>query len=1060
MSDLSIDQIKLKANQARDLFKGYIDNLVTAGETRTASDREIEFFNLTPKYLDNKISANEANDIKALLNSIDIDQLVNNKDITYNKADQKLSIARGAIDINNDGITDLKDLSAINYLINFRGDNVNLLENILDISGNEDKKTEFNIKQWANARGLVSGSEAYNKFYNKFYNDLYKNATPKANIEVLQKTLRLYDIGLGKKDINDIDSYMPLIKTDTLIGVIVSLYQFENSAFFNVPAEEKKPKLNTYINMLKSSNEELKRVLTEALTRRRVPITGKELNVTNLDYVLELQQIPKKEDRDRAINTVVFNQWADKRNLTGTKRNEFIAKMENFTSQQGRALSIGQLKTITDIYDLNNREPNNSFDINILDIYADGIKQNISPKTLSLIYKFEKSEGFGLTEPARSLKLQEYFRIASNESSQISSYFLQALQTQKIPFSAEPINVRNLDKFIEKITARDGIIDQVINNWAKERNLVGENHTAFFNKLKEYHAKGINQNQMKTLLGFYDEAKKNNRNFPLSNLDAYVKGIQKEVKMKHLANLFKFETNKELYLSGTDRNLEMEKLIDVLAGGEKKQKDIRKQEVLERTLSLGKTVFMSNEEISLENIKKVFNKIDDENNKGYEKLQIENLARERKLTSPEKEVFISKLEEWYLPQTDPTKNLQLKINDINNLANLYDGKKLNLNDLEVYAKAISEGVPFKTLNVIYKFETTHDIKNNNSNRNLRINNYISILKAGNQDKTRVMLNTMKTGRLPITDKLLKEPNESSISEAKLNEFSELLKKYDSEENLTIANIESWSNNPNFPQGFKAKFLNYYRNNDFKLNQGQLITLKRLYENNPSIELDKLDVYAKAIKANTSFKDLSMIFKLNSDSRFNAGQEKIAEFLEIMTTGTNNEKYVLVQALKNNNIPYINKKFLEANSARLTELNDILRLVKNETELNRFRISNWAKEMKLEEGSNDYNKFMQKFFDGYLNTQKIPLSQLDVLQGIFKFRKHSYERMDIMVNALKSGVSILDLKKLDDISSRMNFSETQFIKYLNILMGQEGESRQKVIIEMIRTNSIPMSNIRI
>ena len=266
--------------------------------------------------------------------------------------------------------------------------------------------------------------------------------------------------------------------------------------------------------MLKSSNEELKRVLTEALTRRRVPITGKELNVTNLDYVLELQQIPKKEDRDRAINTVVFNQWADKRNLTGTKRNEFIAKMENFTSQQGRALSIGQLKTITEIYDLNNREPNNSFDINILDIYADGIKQNISPKTLSLIYKFEKSEGFGLTEPARSLKLQEYFRIASNESSQISSYFLQALQTQKIPFSAEPINVRNLDEFIEKITARDGIIDQVINNWAKERNLVGENHTAFFNKLKEYHAKGINQNQMKTLLGFYDEAKKNNRNFP------------------------------------------------------------------------------------------------------------------------------------------------------------------------------------------------------------------------------------------------------------------------------------------------------------------------------------------------------------------------------------------------------------------------------------------------------------------------------------------------------------------------------------------------------------------
>jgi hypothetical protein len=67
-------------------------------------------------------------------------------------------------------------------------------------------------------------------------------------------------------------------------------------------------------------------------------------------------------------------------------------------------------------------------------------------------------------------------------------------------------------------------------------------------------------------------------------------------------------------------------------------------------------------------------------------------------------------------------------------------------------------------------------------------------------------------------------------------------------------------------------------------------------------------------------------------------------------------------------------------------------------------------------------------------------------------------MDKMANALNTGISIFDIKRLDDMSNRMNWSEDQFTRYLNIALGQEGEAKKKIVLEMIKTNMIPISNI--
>jgi hypothetical protein len=102
--------------------------------------------------------------------------------------------------------------------------------------------------------------------------------------------------------------------------------------------------------------------------------------------------------------------------------------------------------------------------------------------------------------------------------------------------------------------------------------------------------------------------------------------------------------------------------------------------------------------------------------------------------------------------------------------------------------------------------------------------------------------------------------------------------------------------------------------------------------------------------------------------------------------------------------------------------------------------------------------MNKFFDDYLIDKKISINVVKVLKDIYSFKKYSFSKMDKMANALNTGISIFDIKRLDDMSNRMNWSEDQFTRYLNIALGQEGEAKKKIVLEMIKTNMIPISNI--
>lgn len=1093
---------------ARDLFNTYIDNLVTAGETRKANDREIELFNLGSFYIDNRISQTEANQLKTRVNSLQIGTLIDEKFISYNQQEKRFGSNGGSGDLNNDSIIDSKDITALNYLLNFRGDPFASLDNILDIAGDKDKITEMYVKNWALERGFQSGTEQYTNFYNKFYNQLYKNNNQKLEVSVLQSFLRLYDIGLGKNNLNDLDAYKPIILSEIPVTVAINLYKFENSDSFDVPDEQKLAKRNSYITMLSGENQDLKKILSEALTRRSVPISGKELKVSNLDPILAIYQITNQKDRDVSINTLQINQLADKRNLdssTKPTREQFITKFLNYAkpeSDEDKGLRVEQLKPLISIYDdmkkrfdevikngnYGNEPP--AFQFNKIDIYQAGLKRDISSKSLAMIYKFEQSELFDdiRDNPTqREQKINQYFDLLLNSNKQVSSLFTQALTNKKIPFSTENLTVEKLDAFITKMTAEDGILDMTIKNLAQERDL--ENDTAFIAQIKGFVKEDkISFEQIKTLLSFYDKAKKDGKNFSYEKLIEYKDGIKENIPLKKLSLLYKFEISSGL-VSDPARKSKIKNYIQTLAGKDSNTtesiKQQQKKELLEQSLNNGNKVYLTGKELNEDNLNSALEEIGKTD--GYALMKINNIVE--KTNTLNKTELANKIKEWHLKQTNPTKlNYEIPLEAVTELLKFYNDeklstdKRLNLDDLDLYAQAIKDKVQFKNLRAIYKFETENDFKAlSNNGRKKHINYYLEVLKSDNKEKGGRLLNAFQTGKFPVTEERMKEDGDSVISESNLNKLEEILNKFDrantSPADLALANlyIDTWSQKPGYSSGFKAKFLDEYfldkQNKGLKLSLGELISLNKLYETNPSFDLEKLNDYARGIAKKAPFNDLLRIYKIQGNNNFRISQNQVERYINILAEGPKNQKNILEEALKKNNIAYSNKKLINNNNIDLEELDRVLDLVNDQTKLNDYIISNWAVKSGLNEGSSEYSEYIRKFKNDYLDSKKLTMGDLKILNDIYNIKEkiniagnvreeriYDLVKLDKFANAIVNKVPSSDIKKYEVFARTKNLNEELFNKYLNILMGLDGPEKQKIVTEMIRTNRVPFSNL--
>jgi len=1042
MGDLSIEQIKNKANQARDLFKDYIESLVTAGRTRKANDAEIYLFNLESFYSDNELTASEANSLKTKVNNLDLNNLINSGVITYSNREEKIKSQNGVFDFNRDGAINQRDQSALEYILNYKGNPVNSVFEILEIAGDPDRIADYQITRWATERGLEEGSSEFTSFYNKFYRDLYKNLRPSMETEELQRLLVLYDLGTGKDNLNELDPYIPLVRSDLSVKNIKLFYSFLNSEVFDVRDEQFSTKRDQYINILTGNDATKKQFLLEALVRKQVPISNEKLKVSTLDPMLEIA------GNQPEISRFTINKWADQRNLRGEERelffNKFYKEFHKEATESG--LRFGLLKPLLDIYDNYRRDSSVPLDINKLDTYADGIKKSVQGETLIQLNKFERSGNFNLTGQEREEAFQKYFRILTGSSNNAKSYFLQALANKEIPFSKEPLNAENLNVFIEQISTEGGLIDLTIDSWAKSRGYINlsssqtDDYDTFINKFKEYSNRGLTLGQLQTLYGFL--IKGNISPQEINKLDIYASSLRQRVDTKFLTMLNRFENSENFQIESSQRDDLIESYIDIFKDGTKEEK-----EVLQRTLLNGKKVFLTESNLTVENLNFALEEV--RKNNGYNLLIINNIVNKQNLDSSQKAIFSTKLQDWILPQNPPKRNYQLTIEQARNLLGFYKEGEISLDDLDVYAKALKERVPFNALREIYKFENEGVFKSQVTNREIQLEAYIEVVKSGKKQKTSEMIKAMKTNKIPITGEDLS-----------LTKLDEALAKFDDPKVLSEAYIQEWFKGQRNSEIYISEFLEYLNNSSFQLELGELSSLKSLIKENENLDINSLDIYARAVKEKVNYKSLKSLAKLHSNPNYNGTKEKIIQYIDIIKNGNKNEKYVLLEALTKNRIPYASKTLIEANKINLDELDNVLELVQDGDKLNKYIIENWARQNNLNENTQEFSDYVFKFFDDYLIDKKLSMNTLRQINEIYKTREYTYEYLDVMVHSLKQGLDGDKLIKLEKIARRNNLTQEVFQRYINILLGREGDAKKKILDGMLRNGQIPVSGLSI
>lgn len=1032
MGDLSIEQIKQKANQARNSFTDYINTLLGSG-ARKATQEEILLFNLNGFYLDDSLNSQEIGQIKSPINSLELNNLIDQGLITYDNERSKFSLRGNISDINRDSNIDSIDAGAINYILNFNGGSLDTLDDILAIAGDKDKIADYYIKSWARDRGLEEGTESFTAFYNKFYNTLYKHPTAPMEVTDLKKILQLYDSGLGKTNINDLDDYIPAARANIPFSLVMSLYRFELSNNFD--ATDKAQKRREYVNILINGEPEVKKFLAQALNSRKVPITSETLKVSTLDPILAIAGDEKKMVDHR------IKLWAQERKLTGADYDSFVDKFYNDYFKDGHESgnNMQDLTTLLRIYDGFRIKDKENFNIEKLNIYASALKEQISSSNLSLLQRFETSSVFALTGAARESKLEEYLGILKNGSSEVKSQFIQALKTGKIPITGEVLTLDKLDQFLSKIQQTDGIIDLTLETWAKQRDLVNnpaltnDEYDLFVNKFKSFYDNDNTFGDLKALVSIYDDGV-----LSLNQLDQYASGLKRKIKQQDIFNLYKFEKSEvfQNHVASSQRDSKIASYMDILVSGSKEQKQI-----LEGALRNGKTIPLTGEELSITALDETLRKVAEEY--GLAELGFENFANKRELTGTEKQIFIDKLRQWHKTQNPPNTNYEISISDIKNLLRLYDDEKLSLDQLDIYAKGLSEKIPFSQLQVIYKFETGDKFNLSGSSRESKLQAYFNVIKGANAQKTKTMLQAMKSGKIPI-----------SGDELTLSKLDELLIKFDDENALAEMYIDKWTADRNETSNFKAKFMHLYKNPDFELSISELSSILKLYDSVDNFELDKLDLYAKALANGAKYTDIARIFKLENSDIFNTVTNRntqIKKYLDIYTTGNLRQKQVLTQSLKSNKIPFINTEL------NIVDLNTMLDLVENEEDLNRFIIGKLAEDRGMIPNSTSYNNFIAKFHTEYHIDLGLTVGEIKNLLGLYDTGDFDFDKLGKMARAIKDGISYSILVKFHRFTQANNLSDADVNRYLSILMGEQGDAKQKILLEAIRSQYIPISN---
>ncbi len=1067
-----------KITYGRDRFIQYFNNLIGPGRT-DATTLEKEIFSLENEYSDGILDQREALPIIQKIFKLNIGSLVNRGDIIYKTTTNEVVYLGSKEDVNNDGVNDKRDQDALNYIINFFQDNIDSLEKILRIAGDVDAIAEYKVRDWAKVRGLEEGSEQYNTFVDKLFNQYYldsKDQGFRLRPEELERLVKLYDYGLGKENINDLDEYVILVRNGQAMSFIKSFLRFDMSENFNLPETQKKQAKREIINALVNVNlPEKQKLVADSIRRGRMAITGEKTTATTLlDFIEKV-----RSEEDLALKRVqsVANRLGleNKISSQNDEYDQFINKFYGeyyVNAKEGN--SMGDITLLARVYQRLKARKQDDFNINDVDIYAHAIeftekKNKAFPRDLNTLMSLELSPSFGINASNRETVLKRYIDILTSNNpslSKLKPHLNNAFRSGRIPITKEPLTVNSLEAFLNIVQNPDDydnlIINQIANNLGFVNNPAreGDDYDLLTSKLKEYsyaisgikpgaarisdrlvHDAGRKSQTLTIIASLYDGV-----DIGFDEMDILAKALLEKASitdLKYLANFYKSEK-----FVATNKKEKLQEYANILSSSSREVRKYFSSFLRTNRLPYSK---LSSGEIKLKDLDDYLTTLQKPG--GKDELIIGHLTRvagiDPDANPTQYKEYTTKLTKWN--QEDG-----LSISQISSLVS-FDKRSENLsienNDFDIYANGLANGARSSDLSLIYRFETSDKFGLFGSARDQKVQEYVSLLANPNTTRERkgLMISSLRANRIHILQKDLNVRN-----------LDELINRSESEAGIFALKVDRWADSLNYTPGslkysnFKSTVTNLkIEDNLSDSSIARSISLLRTF---PNMSPDDYKAVTKTLNANTrSSGDVASLLKFVDSDSFSPGASpaykslKFKEYLNIIENGSKLQKDTLRLAVRRNTINLTGKEL------SVTNLDQALDIVDNEDDYVLYSLDKTAKAVGINVGSGAYSNFKSLFFDDLYKLQGVEVRDLRFLAGFYSREVISKDAFGSLVQAQKQKVSSKALLNFEKFVGLSNLSSTEQAKYLNTMTGAEGGSKQRFLLQVFQNNFIPIAN---
>lgn len=1080
-------EIQARAEGSRDRFRAYLATLIGApnpqatGIDNTLTSAERDLFNVTGA--SQFAVSGQVVDLMQRINKITdqriSDMIDNGELVKYNSTNtiglQALPTDPNLVDVigDLDGNAQLstEDRDAANYLFNFDDSLTGLINQVMEISQDPDLVTQFRISRFADQRGL--GDLERQNFITQFEKFAF-DANYGADTALLQRLVNVYDKGVT--DMSILEDYYPLIASKQSITLTGALYQFEQGPDFRILSDaEQKTVRQNLVTILSDPLKEQSKLVASAITSRKMPFTGENTTVGRLvDFILETNDDPAAGlSSDQKIDLLRVKDLGEGIGLFGAKLEEFRNYFNPILFDDER--SFQEISRLSTVYrELLSKSPNTP--INDLDIYSQGLQNGMSMNNVRDLVKLEMTTEFKIyaNNNGREETLGELMSILNTKSSPLNKMVENAIRKKYIPLSDEPFSVRGLMNFITDIkydangleraeeAQSSEIADETFRGWARER---GEDPERFVQEFGIIYnnfdpSNGISKTQR--LLKLYDLGQTDFNNL-LKFSDAFENGVRPEygyALQAYMDNPLQFGI-----VDTVTKNEDLDKYLAILKG-EDPVETANKKQLLERALKTGSVPFLNTDLNRRDLNDLLFTQLANEGD--FDRLNLEQIAGEsgNRVGSTEYTNYLTGITDFFT-------NQGFSMGSIRNVTTLYrqaNGRR-TLNQLAPYAEAMTNKLPFGVARDLFNYETGPKFNiTNRAQRDDAVDRYLNILQGNtpNPDtadaQKNILLGAMRYDELRYTKQVSTATN-----------LNKLLDDIEDIDGLFNKQIEEWLDSSGIPKG-SSKYNQLETTvrelrNDYGYTDADINSAIRVLRKVPSIGLNEVplgntdvsafELYGDAIGRGVKAKEALTVAEFINDPQvsFSLGNnellktQKTQEYLAILTDGTPDQKSLMLKAMQDREIFVLDKV------ANIQNIDELLTAAADETTLVRANFEKNARSL-YPNRPGDRIQYMARYYDDLYEQRQLDpasISTIATLEGEYDFSDAEFDKI---VDLVGGGAKTKLLRNYARYTRESNLSEPSRLNFLDILQGNQGADKQRILNATLLTGSVPIAGIKV